>query len=135
MPRKRRGGAYTITAAVRRVVRDPEAWEAHFGGPEGGRTAWGLLARQLVGDGGTRPEVWWAYTPGVPDALRTAPPVPDPREVLAGPPSAAFERAADRVVAFRRARLAWLLRSGPLSPEELVRVERRLAALPPAAEA
>jgi hypothetical protein len=91
---------------LRLVAEDRAQWERHLGGAAAGRRAWELNQHALRINLGLRPQLWWAYTPGVPAGLRRC----DPTD---------YQLEADRA--------AWLLGPGRdhLAPGEDVYVQRR----------
>jgi hypothetical protein len=79
-----------VAPALREAVVSLDAWIAYWGGEDKARRAWRRLGARLVRPGPRRPEPYWMYEPGIPEALRGLPGPIDPREVLRAEPSPAF---------------------------------------------
>jgi hypothetical protein len=120
---------FQVTTEVQRL-RTVAGWEAYWGGRAAGRRAWEALGHRLVRSGPFRPELWWAYTPRVPKALRQKLERADPRWLLGGGPAPPGYYDQDRAyTAHRLARLEWLIKSGHLEPDEVERARGHVSAI------
>jgi hypothetical protein len=119
-----------VAPELRSASRSVCAWREYWGGGEAeGRRAWQRLGARLVTPGPHRPACWWHYEPDVPDALRTEPDPPDPREIFRGEPSVEYLAKRTAFKDQQCARFAWIAGSDRFEPVERAGARQRLALL------